>query len=301
MVVFRQTDVSKNRKMTFEPTTYFENNVFPYIKDFDFIKDVKNYEYTEKGVCLNSDSKNIQSLIEYENLEVIHCFRLNIEQINSFPKSNTVKSISLNRCDIKNLEFTKNFPNLIYLSLDGCNNLLSLIEILDLKKIKIFESKENMNLNDYSPLANLKNLVYLKITGTTSGTILKMKKLDWISELSHLKYLFLRNISTPKNELSPISKLKKLVEIEIPEKSKLEQIAYLSGSLPETECYFFSPFHIELNKAENFLSCNTCGESKIRLIGKGKNRVICKKCDIETFNKHMQIFNKWKNKGLDEN
>jgi len=287
--------------MTIKLTTYFVDFVFPHINDFNFINDVKQNDTTRKGICLNADSKNIQSLNEYKNLEVIHCFRLNKEQINSFPKSNSVKNISLNGCEIDGLNFLNNFPNLKFISIDDCDKLLSINDVSNLKNLMIFESKENMNLTDYSPLINSQTLVSLKITGTTSGSILKMKKLDWLPSLSNLRHLFLRDISTPKSEISQISKLKKLEELVVPVKSKLEQIAYLSGSLPNTECYYFSPFHIEINKAENRLICDSCNESKIRLVGKGKNRVICKKCDIEIFENHMQIFNKWKQKGFDEN
>ena len=287
--------------MTIKLTTYFEDFVFPHINDFDFINDLKHYENSKKGICLNAETKNIQKLNEYKNLEVIHCFRLNKEQINSFPKSNTVKNISLNGCEIDNLIFLKNFPNLKFISIDDCDKLLSINEVSNLKSLMIFQSKENMNLNDYSPLRNIQTLVSLKITGTTSGTILKMKKLDWLPNLSNLRHLFLRDISTPKSDISQISRLKKLEELVVPVKSKLEQIAYLSGSLPKTDCYYFSPFHIEINKAENSIICNTCNEPKIRLVGKGKNRVICKKCDIEIFDNHMQIFNKWKQKGINEN
>ena len=111
----------------------------------------------------------------------------------------------------------------------------------------------------------------------------------------------LRDISTPKSELSPIANLPHLKKLTIPEKSKVEQIAYLKGSLPNTECFYFEPFYTELDRNENLLSCTNCGEPKIRLVGRGKNRVICKVCGADAFNEHMKIYKKWEKKGSEEN
>lgn len=287
--------------MTSDYNNYFENCVYAHIKDFDFVKNLEEYEHTRKGLSLNFETKNIHELSSYKNLTTLHCFRLEEEQIKNFPNLDSVKNLSLSRSSIKDLSFLSSFPNLIYLNIDSCSNLESTNGLSVLNQIKILHFKGNMKLSNYKELAILKNIVFLRITGTVSGSILKMGSLDWITNLKNLERLELNNISTPKSDLHPISKLNNLKKLEIPEKSKVEEIAYLSASLPKTECFYFSPFYTELNKYQNLLICSKCSSSKIRLVGRGKNRVICKKCDIDLFNQHMELFKKWEKKGSEEN
>ena len=280
---------------------YFKENIYPQIKDFDFVQDLKEYDHFKKGGCLNFQTKNISELLNYKNLETLHCFRLTENQIKSFPLLNSVKNLNLTGSPIESLSFLNHFPNLIFLTLDSCLDLKLTNGLDQLNFIKILSFTGNMKLTDYKEVAVAKSLVSLKITGTTSGSILKIGNLEWVTCLQDLEELYLNNISTPKNELSPISALQNLKKLGIPVKSKLEQIAYLSGRLSKTECFYFSPFYVELDKNDNLLNCSKCGEPKIRLVGKGNNRVICKKCDLELFNDHVETFNKWKEKGIKEN
>ncbi|OJJ15428.1 hypothetical protein BKI52_39115 [marine bacterium AO1-C] len=279
---------------------YFKTSVYPHIKDFDFVHDLAEYNHKRVGLSLNTETQNIPSLADYTNLETLHCFRVSEAQLKDLPKLNTVKNLNMMASTIEDLSFLKQFPNLIFLTIDGCPNLLSTSGLAALSQIKILSFVGNLNLRDYTEVAALKNLTVLKLTGTTAGSTLKMGNLKWLSSLQNLEDLTLENISTPKGELSPIAKLRNLKRLIIPAKSKLEQIAYLMGSLPDTKCFHFAPFHTAFNKHDEFLNCVNCGTPKIRLTGRGKGRVICKKCDVEILDLHMKTFNEWSERGRKE-
>jgi len=282
-------------------SSYFKEKVYPQIKDFEFVDDIKTYDHSRKGISVNFNTRNIHCLSNFENLETIHSFRLTATQIKEIPKIATLKNLNLSGASIENLNFLRQFPNLTYLNVDSCDDLISIEDLSTIKKLEILAFIGNKKLTDFSSLSQFENLISLTITGTTSGRVIKLGNLKWIRNITSLTELILDNISTPKSELKPISELRKLKKLGIPENSKVEQIAYLSGALSKTECFYFTPFYTELDRNENLIICSKCNEPKIRLVGKGKNRVICKKCDVKLFNSHIELFNKWKTKGYEEN
>jgi len=287
--------------MSTDYTKYYGTQVYPHINDFDFVDDLEAYDHTRVGVSLNTTTKNIPALANYPNLQTLHCFRLSEEQVRSFPILATVKNLSLSTSPIRDLSFLQQFPNLKYVAIRDCDNLESVSGITTLHEVKVLDLRGNKQLKGLAEIGNLKTLASLTITGTTAGSVLKMAGLQWITSLQALGELILKDIATPKSDLSPIAKLRHLKKLVIPVKSKLEQIAYLKGSLPNTECYYFTPFYTELNKYEELLRCVTCDSPKVRLVGKGKNRVICEQCDQELLDEHMKVFNEWQEKGQKEN
>jgi len=142
-------------------SSYFKEKVYPQIKDFEFVDDIKTYDHSRKGISVNFNTRNIHCLSNFENLETIHSFRLTATQIKEIPKIATLKNLNLSGASIENLNFLRQFPNLTYLNVDSCDDLISIEDLSTIKnadKILVLEDGEIIESGSHSELLNLNGI-----------------------------------------------------------------------------------------------------------------------------------------------
>jgi hypothetical protein len=275
--------------------TEYGDYIHNSISSFNYDLKIKDYDKNVKGICLNNSTDNINLLSNFKSIETIKCFRVTNEQIKDFPLLTSVKHLIINCVNCSSLDFLSKFPNLIYLNIDGFDNLESLEGIKNLIHLEYLSLVNNKKLVNYDEIESLTELNNLRIEGGFSS-VFKLGNLNFLKNLNLLR-LDLKNVSVNKNNLLFIANLKNLQKLGLAINFKVEEIAYLKGALPNAKCYDFEPYHTELDKFENLKKCNICNENIIRLTGKVKPQTICPKCDVDILNSHLEIFNLSQQKG----
>jgi hypothetical protein len=113
---------------------------------------------------------------------------------------------------------------------------------------------------------------------------MKIESLTPLSALQNLTYLHLSNLKAEDESLRALGDLTKLEELDLANFYPMEEFAWLSGRLKNTQCTWFSPY-VKLP-----FGCSKCKEPKmLMLTGKGK-RQACKKCDADRLARHVAEF-----------
>jgi len=89
---------------------YFKEKVYPQIKDFEFVNEIKAFDHFRKGISVNSDTQNIRELSNFNNLETIHSFRLTLAQIQDLPQISSLINLNISCTSIEDLRFLRQFP-----------------------------------------------------------------------------------------------------------------------------------------------------------------------------------------------
>ena len=137
--------------------------------------------------------------------------------------------------------------------------------------------------SDFSPLAELHALRELHITGDQSAQ--RIDDLTPLAQLHALKDLSLRHCKLPS--LRPLAALTSLRELGLFGNNPLDEIAWLSVQLPNTECMQFQPY-----LAYDWAGmCTRCYHAQlVDLVGKGARQGLCPSCDAAVIAPHAQAF-----------
>ena len=137
--------------------------------------------------------------------------------------------------------------------------------------------------SDFSPLAELRALRELRITSIHSAQA--VDDLAPLTQLRALDELHLGHCKLPS--LRPLATLTSLRELHLFGNDPLDDIAWLSVKLPNTQCRQFQPF-----LAYDWAGpCTRCGHAQlVDLVGKGARQGLCPSCDAAVIAQHAQAF-----------
>lgn len=124
--------------------------------------------------------------------------------------------------DISGLE---NIINLEYLHLGGGTSLENINVLSKLKKLKSFEAIKLFKINDYSLLADLKNIIDLEIEGDPYSQMKKvtLKSLNFLKEMPQLVRLSLCMTNIEDRSYAPIADLPNLRFLSLPNDRDLDK------------------------------------------------------------------------------
>ena len=173
----------------------------------------------------------------------------------------------MNVGDLKSLE---------RLYIGSCTQLETLESLKKLKNLKWLELHELKKINDISAIKNLNNLVGLTFTGGMFGKQ-SLSSIDAISHLTNLEFLDLHRLKVESEDVSAISKLKRLKYLDLPIYYPLSEFARIYASLPncDHDIYAFRKTNeicVKCMKGEMVLPmaknkrqiCTVCSELKVK-------------------------------------
>jgi|TARA_B110000211_G_scaffold740_1_gene854 hypothetical protein len=162
------------------------------------------------------------------------------------------------------------------LYIGSCTQLETLESLKKLKNLKWLELHELKKINDISAIKNLNNLVGLTFTGGMFGKQ-SLSSIDAISHLTNLEFLDLHRLKVESEDVSAISKLKRLKYLDLPIYYPLSEFARIYASLPncDHDIYAFRKTNeicVKCMKGEMVLPmaknkrqiCTVCSELKVK-------------------------------------
>ena len=171
-------------------------------------------------------------------------------------------------------------PKLEHLMLSWAPKLEDLSFLTELPALRTIYL-EDMKRLDLSTLPELPHVTGLHLGGGM-WSALRFDSLEPITRLPRLRYLRLSNVRPNDGRLEPLSRLRHLSELDLPNFFELEEIARLSGALPDVKSNtltpVFAPFDGGVLPEHSPYRCERCGGRKQMMTGKPAS-LLCPACD----------------------
>lgn len=172
------------------------------------------------------DTALLAGLKNLEYLELINCKSL--MDLNGLSGLKRLRYLRFRDCgQLKGLEGLKDLPVLERIDLSGCTSLENVDALERIKKIEIME----IDLTDCSKLKDMKGLKSIKGLTTLEINDIQFENMDIFSELTQLKIIDLGspNGSSKLKDLSGLSKMTKLVKLDLKGSTELETLYSSAG------------------------------------------------------------------------
>ena len=170
-----------------------------------------------------------------------------------------------------------------HFQLGNSSKITSLAPLARLPDLQTLYLRGLPKCSDFSPLAELRALRKLRITSIHSAQA--VDDLTPLTQLRALDELHLGHCKLPS--LRPLAALSSLRELHLFGNDPLDEIAWLSVKLPNTQCTQFQPY-----LAYDWAGpCTRCGHAQlVDLVGKGARQGLCPSCDAAVIAQHAQAF-----------
>ncbi|MFZ6642777.1 leucine-rich repeat domain-containing protein [Undibacterium sp. TC4M20W] len=200
-------------------------------------------------------------------------------------KMPALEHLQIKWSNLKSLQGIEQLQNLRRLTIGSSTKIDSLDPLRKLSQLKVLEIENFKSISDFSPLLDLTVLESLSVTGSmwsrqNLGSIEPFAKMTWLKSLcidtSHI------------SSIKALGNLKGLQNLSIGGRLSMEEYAWLSAKLPNTQCQWFFPY---INfSALGTGPCEKCKlGSKLMLTGKGA-RILCSVCDKAKVEKYEASF-----------
>jgi Leucine-rich repeat (LRR) protein len=234
---------------------------------------------------LTTNTKGFEILSQFSKLKSLWCFNVSKKDFDLICECSTLENLYIDTSRTDDITKLNNITNLKILSLESFTNVESLANLsrsLELEGLALINFKR---IDSIAHLAGLTNLQQLAVAGGMWARM-NISSLKPLESLSNLRYIDLTNLKVKDESLRPLAGLQNLELLEIANFYPMEEFAWLSGNLRDTECSWFEPF-VDLR-----FDCARCGyASRVMLTGKGKTS-LCKICDALKLEKHVEQFRK---------
>ncbi|MBI1772458.1 MAG: hypothetical protein HYR68_08965 [Burkholderiales bacterium] len=200
-------------------------------------------------------------------------------------KMPALEHLQIKWSNLKSLRGIEQLQNLRRLNIGSSAKIESLDPLRKLSQLKVLDIENFKLISDFSPLLDLTTLESLSVTGSmwsrqNLGSIEPFTEMTWLKSLcidtSHIA------------SIKALASLKGLQYLGVGGRLPMEEYAWLSAKLPNTQCKWFFPY---LNfSALGAGPCEKCKTgSKLMLTGKGA-RVLCEVCDKAKIEKYEASF-----------
>ncbi|MFC2145604.1 leucine-rich repeat domain-containing protein, partial [Actinomycetota bacterium] len=157
----------------------------------------------------DNEIKDISSLSNLENLEILNLRENNFKNINVLENIITLKELDLRENRITDITALENIDTLEELNLRS-NNITDITALSGLKKLVYLNINSNKNIESIEPIADLTNLKTLIMRNVDAG-----EEIGLLTNLVNLKRLNIRNCSI--SDISFIAGCNQLEELDLGE------------------------------------------------------------------------------------
>ena len=197
-------------------------NEFPDLRVVDFygcifLRDLSGLSGLQNLVRVNLEScddvESLTALEQSSNLVSVGLRKIKCPQkIVGIDKLTSVSALDLTMCrGLENLEFLDGFTNLQKLDIRGCRALADISQLGDKVKLKTLRMSSISKVTDYTPLSNLHHLDILELANCQEV----VHDLSFLPQLKQLRFLGLGNNDLTLADLSEISQLHNLVQLNL--------------------------------------------------------------------------------------
>lgn len=246
----------------------------------DLINDVSLAPDDATFIAINGVARNLPRIAGLTKLEALWTNNASTGLFDAARKAPSLRAI-----------YVYQFKQLAHVSLGGAPKLEHLMlswapKLVDLSFLTELPALRTVYLEDMkrlgiSTLPELPHVTGLHIGGGMWST-LKFDSLEPITRLPGLRYLRLSNARPVDGRLEPLSRLRHLRELDLPNFFELEEVARLSGALPgirsNTLGPVFAPVQGGVLPAHSPYLCERCGGRRQMMTGKPAS-LLCPTCD----------------------
>jgi hypothetical protein len=187
--------------------------------------------------------------------------------------------------NVQDLSAIAGLKQLRALAIGSSTRVQSIEPLAQLPALALLEIENFKAITDFSPLTRLKALRSLSVTGSMWSRQ-AIESLEPFAQMTGLEELYLDTSGV--SSLKPLSALTGLKELGLGGRLPMEEYAWLSSRLPQTQCRWFQPY-FEL-AGTGYTACKRCGQdSMVMLTGKGKP-TLCRYCDADKVSKHVEQY-----------
>jgi len=233
----------KRKKLLFGnpwPDLSWEGSEKPIIIVDGKIFSLKNLEQrTVTGENLyGCNAKNIDLICTRVNTSLAHFYEMRVEDLSPL----------------------KNLQHLRHLAIRWNTKAKSIEPIGTMSGLNTLILEDTPKVASLDPLAALSELEHLEYSGGIWNSN-RSNSLNALAALKKLKYLGLLNLKLSDNSLKPIAECKSIVELNICNKFKTEEFAFLAANMPNVECDKFQAY-VKLS--------SPIGENDVMVVGSRK-------------------------------
>jgi hypothetical protein len=175
--------------------------------------------------------------------------------------------------------------SLEHLALSWATRLQDLSFLRDLPALKTLII-DDMKRLDLTTLPELPQLTGLALGGGINSTM-KVQSFDPLTRLPNLRYLSLYSIRSTDGSLKPLSMLRNLRDIALPNYFSVDEFARLAGALPDTKGKVLTPFFTATDGSDKIpWGCKNCGGPRYMMTGKPAV-ILCPECDKAKMDKRI--------------
>src|SRR6185437_3461975 len=178
-------------------------------------------------------------------------------------------------------------PRLEHLMLSWAPRLVDLAFLQDLPALRTVYL-EDMKRLDLATLPELPNVTGFHLGGGMWSP-LRVKSLEPLTRLPHLRYLRLSNVRSTDGSLRPLAQLGELRELYLPNFFELEEVARLAGALPTVASNTLSPVFATFDAGSPQsapFQCPDCGGRRDMMTGK-PGLLLCSACDADRYRRRV--------------
>lgn len=178
-------------------------------------------------------------------------------------------------------------PALQHLMLGWAPQLVDLTFLQDLPALRTVYL-EDMKRVDLATLPHLPKLTGFHLGGGM-WSALKVESLAPLSRLPGLRYLRLSNVRPTDGQLRPLSELRELRELYLPNFFELEEVARLAGALPNVASNTLTPVFASREgglPASGPYLCPKCGGTREMMTGRPVS-LLCSVCDATKYRRRI--------------
>jgi hypothetical protein len=214
---------------------------FHISKKPEFTKDLTNLEANISELSITGETKNIDRLKSFSNLQILWVNGLTQVQFNTIIGQVNPKLMYLYNVKAKDISLLAKLTNLETFRIEWNTKSDSLWDLTGNTSLKQLDIVDFKKLTDFSPLQKCPWLESLGLEGGVWNAI-QPDTLKPLIYLKKLRLLDLINIKVKDESLEPIGHLKQLEKLRISNQFPTEEYARLSVALPNTECSHFRAY-----------------------------------------------------------
>jgi len=217
-----------------------EDKMFPIGDQPKITKDLASIAGDLEEVAIEGKTKNIERLASLQ-VKKLWIFAVNQKQFDHILTYVCPDILYVYEMRVEDLSSLQKLSNLQQLYMCWNTKAKTLWDIAYNKQLKSLLIDDFSKLEDLSALSKCSQLNTFYMGGGINTTM-KVRTLQPLAALKHLKKLTLMNLKVKDDSLEPLIQLKNLRELSLSNQFKVEEYAKLSVALLYTECEFFKPY-----------------------------------------------------------
>jgi len=198
-----------------------------------------------------------------------------------------LEKLYIQSSSLRSISAIVSLKHLTHLFLGHSPNIENLDSLYFLNSLRWLHLQSVPAATNLSFLEHLSRLKGLEIFGCPQNSDqYQLSSLFSLSNLFHLEWLTLEDVSLSRKELPALYSLKGLKYLYLPNKFSLKEVALLEYHLPKVRCELFRPISNPISEQ----SCTQCKRhSLVRLNGRGMP-LLCLNCHPELIAKHKKLY-----------